>query len=142
MSGSSMRAVGWARSMPLSRGVNEARQWAREHLDALGWTRTAPDTVDDVLLTVSELVTNAHVHAHSNAQLLLTWDTECLHVSVHDSSTDLPAPRPPSTERLGGRGMFLVDALADEWQARRCPNGKTITACFRLPEAAAGTTGT
>jgi anti-sigma regulatory factor (Ser/Thr protein kinase) len=136
MSGSSMKAVGWARSMPLSRGVNEARQWAREHLEALGWTTTAPETTDAVLLTVSELVTNAHVHAHSSAQLLLTWDTECLHVSVHDASTKLPEPRAADPESLGGRGMFLVDALADTWQARRCPNGKTVTACFHLPEAA------
>jgi hypothetical protein len=30
--------------------------------------------------------------------------------------------------------MFLVDALADSWEARPCPHGKTVTACFRLPD--------
>jgi hypothetical protein len=29
--------------------------------------------------------------------------------------------------------MFLVDALADEWEARPCTDGKTVTACFRPP---------
>ncbi|WP_330461617.1 ATP-binding protein [Streptomyces sp. NBC_00820] len=128
---SSMRAVGWARSLPISSGVKAARDWTREHLNTLGWDRTAPETVDAVLLTVSELVTNAHVHARSAAQLVLAWDSECLHVTVHDSSPALPEQRQPSDEAPGGRGMLLVDALADTWQAHPCPNGKDITACFR-----------
>jgi anti-sigma regulatory factor (Ser/Thr protein kinase) len=131
--GSSLRAVGWARSLPLNSEVKAARDWARDHLSALGWTTTAPETVDDVLLTVSELVTNAHVHAHSNAQLVMTWDERCLHISVHDGSSELPAPRSAGTERVGGRGMFLVDALADEWESRPCRHGKSVVACFRSP---------
>ncbi|MEU5091618.1 ATP-binding protein [Streptomyces sp. NPDC021356] len=133
VSGASVRAVGWARSLPVASGVRAARHWAREHLDSLGWTTTDPETADAVVLTVSELVTNAHVHAHSSAQVVMTWDQRCLHVSVHDSSPKMPVPRPPSTGRTGGRGMFLVDALADTWQAHPCPHGKTVTACFRPP---------
>ncbi|WP_327287143.1 ATP-binding protein [Streptomyces sp. NBC_01198] len=131
---SSMRATGWARSLPLSSEIRTAREWTRRHLETLGWSASEPETVDAVLLTVSELVTNAHRHAHSSAQLVLTWDGTCLHVSVHDSSPALPSPNLPSADALGGRGMFLVDALADTWQARPCPDGKTVTACFRLPK--------
>ncbi|GAA5059554.1 ATP-binding protein [Streptomyces similanensis] len=131
MDETSLRAVGWARSLPLDSEVKAARDWARAHLEALGWTTTAPETVDAVLLTVSELVTNAHRHAHSSAQLILTWDNRCLHIAVHDASSEVPAPREPSTDRLGGRGMFLVDALADSWETRPCPHGKTVVACFR-----------
>jgi anti-sigma regulatory factor (Ser/Thr protein kinase) len=132
---SSLRAVGWARSLPLRSSPKEARDWAREHLETLDWTDSAPQTVDDVLLTVSELVTNSHVHARSPAQLVMTWDGHCLHVAVHDASEHLPTPRPASGERPGGRGLFLVDALADSWEARRCPDGKTVIACFRPPIA-------
>jgi anti-sigma regulatory factor (Ser/Thr protein kinase) len=128
---SSLRAVGWARSLPLSTGPKAARDWTREHLESLGWTRSHPRTVDDVLLTVSELVTNAHIHAHSTARLVMTWDGQCLHITVHDDDAALPTPREPSEDRPGGRGMFLVDALADEWEARPCPHGKSVTACFR-----------
>ncbi|MEI7029957.1 ATP-binding protein [Streptomyces pratensis] len=110
-----------------------ARDWARRHLESLDWTAGSPETVDAVLLTVSELVTNAHVHAESGAQLVMTWDGRCLHVAVHDASSALPRARPPSDERLGGRGMFLVDALADSWEAHPCPDGKTVIACFRPP---------
>ncbi|MFK0100228.1 MULTISPECIES: ATP-binding protein [unclassified Streptomyces] len=129
--GESLRAVGWARSLPLHSEIRIAREWARGHLETLPWAADASDVVDDVLLTVSELVTNAHVHADSNAQLVMTWDERCLHVAVHDSSTALPTPRPPSSERPGGRGMFLVDALADEWETYPCNDGKMVIACFR-----------
>ncbi|WP_229816179.1 ATP-binding protein [Streptomyces lucensis] len=128
-----MRAVGWARSLPVSSGVKVARDWTRAHLATLGWARTAPDLVDSVVLAVSELVTNAHVHARSTAQLILTWDQECLHVTVHDASSRLPEQRQAGDDALGGRGMVLVDALADDWKAHRCPRGKDVTACFQPP---------
>ncbi|MFI8368400.1 ATP-binding protein [Streptomyces sp. NPDC085466] len=127
----SMRAVGWAKSLPLGCGVKTARDWTRGHLATLGWDRTAPDAADSVVLTVSELVTNAHVHAHSDAQLILTWDEECLHVTVHDSSPRIPERRAPDDAALGGRGMLLVGALADEVRTHACPRGKDVTACFR-----------
>ncbi|MFF3346669.1 ATP-binding protein [Streptomyces sp. NPDC002779] len=114
-------------------GPKAARDWARKHLETLDWAHSAPQTVDDVLLTVSELVTNAHIHARSSARLVLTWDGQCLHVTVHDDNAALPTPRAPSGDRLGGRGMFLVDALADDWEARPCPDGKSVTACFHPP---------
>jgi anti-sigma regulatory factor (Ser/Thr protein kinase) len=135
MDESSLRAVGWARSLPLQSSPKAARDWALAHLRTLDWTDSAPQTVDDVLLTVSELVTNAHVHARTSAQLVMAWDGHCLHVAVHDASSELPIRRPPSGQRLGGRGMFLVDALTDDWEARPCPNGKTVIACFRPPVA-------
>ncbi|MDF3302492.1 ATP-binding protein [Streptomyces tropicalis] len=130
---SSLKAVGWARSLPIDSGVKAARDWTRAHLATLGWPETAPDLVEGVLVAVSELVTNAHVHARSAAQLILTWDKECLHVTVHDASPQLPEQRHPGAGALGGRGLLLVDALADGWQAHRCPRGKDVTACFQDP---------
>jgi anti-sigma regulatory factor (Ser/Thr protein kinase) len=133
MGDASVRATGWARSFPVTGGIQAGRHWAREHLRSLEWTAGAPETVDDIVLTVSELITNAHVHAHSNARVVLTWDSVCLHVNVSDSSTDLPAPRAPDDARPSGRGLVIVDALADTWQTHRRPDGKTVTACFCPP---------
>ncbi|MEV5974736.1 ATP-binding protein [Streptomyces sp. NPDC051921] len=129
----SLRAVGWARSLPVGSSVKTARDWTREHLETLGWDRTAPATADAVVLAVSELVTNAHVHAHSDAQLILTWDEECLHVTVHDASSRAPEQRDPGDDALGGRGLLLIGALADDVRTRSCPRGKEVTACFRPP---------
>ncbi|WP_441248125.1 ATP-binding protein [Kitasatospora sp. McL0602] len=129
----SMRATGWARSFPASHGVRAARHWTRGHLEGLGWASEAPGIVDDVLLTVSELITNAHVHAHSSAQLVLLWDNRALHVSIHDSSAELPSPRSPDADRPNGRGLAIVDTVADSWLAYRQADGKTISACFHPP---------
>ncbi|MFJ4776664.1 ATP-binding protein [Streptomyces sp. NPDC088762] len=129
-----VRAVGWARSFPVHLGVREARRWCLEHLNTLPWTKSAPDTVHSILLTVSELVTNAHVHAHSSAQLVLTWDGRCLHVSVADDDPQLPAPRQASARATSGRGLAIIDALADEWDAHAFHGGKAITACFHPPQ--------
>ncbi|WP_435972570.1 ATP-binding protein [Streptomyces sp. Qhu_M48] len=134
----SMKAVGWARSLPISNGVKTARDWTREHLETLGWARTAPDLMDSVVLAVSEMVTNAHVHARSDAQLILAWDEECLHVTVHDSSPLLPEQRHAGDSALGGRGLLLIDALADDWETRPCPRGKDVTACFQPPPSTKG----
>ncbi|CAM5359475.1 non-specific serine/threonine protein kinase OS=Streptomyces alboniger OX=132473 GN=CP975_14035 PE=3 SV=1 [Streptomyces alboniger] len=133
----SLTAVGWARSLPVNSGVKAARDWTREHLQSLDWSETAPDMVDSVLLTVSELVTNAHVHAATDAQLILTWDHDCLHVTVHDPAPDLPEPRDPAGDAPGGRGLMLVDAVADDWQVRPCANGKDVIACFQPPASTA-----
>ncbi|MFK0215599.1 MULTISPECIES: ATP-binding protein [unclassified Streptomyces] len=131
----SLRAVGWARSLPLGSNVKTARDWTREHLATLGWDRTAPDLLDSVVLAVSELVTNAHVHARSDAQLILAWDETCLHVTVHDASPRLPEQRLPDDDALGGRGLLLIDVLADDVRTQPCPRGKDVTACFMAPSA-------
>ncbi|MFJ4963849.1 hypothetical protein EES43_28555 [Streptomyces sp. ADI96-02] len=130
-----MRAVGWAQSFPVSRGVRACRQWTRERLESLEWAGQSPETVDAVLLSVSELVTNAHVHAHSEAQLVLTWDSHCLHVSVHDSDPLPPDQKAEDLTTTGGRGLAIVDALADSWHTHPQRTGKTVTACFVPPVA-------
>ncbi|MFC6131489.1 MULTISPECIES: ATP-binding protein [Streptomyces] len=130
-----VKAVGWARSFPVSRGVRAARQWTAEHLASLPWDDSATDTAHSVLVSVSELVTNAHLHAAGTAHLVLTWDGSCLHVSVADSDPRLPEPREPDadadTGATSGRGLGIVTVLADSWDIHACHGGKAITACFR-----------
>lgn len=131
-----LRAVGWAHAFPVANGVRAARVWTAGHLASLDWARDAPDTVHSVLLAVSELVTNAHVHAASTAHLVLTWDGRCLHVSVADADPTPPRPREAGERATSGRGMGIVDALADAWEVHPGDHRKTITACFRPPEGA------
>lgn len=116
----SLRAVGWAQSFPVSQGVRAGRRWTRGHLVSLEWTENAPETVDAILLSVSELITNAHVHAASDAQLVLTWDSHCLHVSVHDSDP------------------FPCEAARRPHDDRRARTGHRRRACRRLGHASAG----
>ncbi|MFE0602413.1 ATP-binding protein [Streptomyces sp. NPDC058880] len=128
-----VKAVGWARSFPMSHGVRAARQWTAAHLASLPWNAAAADTVHSVLLCVSELVTNAHLHAAGTAHLVLTWDGICLHVSVADADPRLPrADRTgPDATATSGRGLGIVTALADALDVHSCHGGKAVTACFR-----------
>ena len=128
-----VQSVGWARKLPVRVGVRAGRAWARERLEALRWDRDAPETADAVVLAVSELLTNAYLHARSDAELVLTWDGRCLHLSVHDHSRLPPRLREVGAEALGGRGLALVDALADHWHTRPEGDGKSITAGFHPP---------
>ncbi|MFJ6793628.1 ATP-binding protein [Streptomyces sp. NPDC091268] len=116
--------------------MRAARQWTAEHLATLPWNDSAPDTVYSVLVCVSELVTNAHRHALATAHLVLTWDGSCLHVSVADTDPKLPSPRTPDADAgvTSGRGLGIVDALADSLDVHACHGGKAITACFRPPD--------
>jgi anti-sigma regulatory factor (Ser/Thr protein kinase) len=73
-------------------------------------------------LLVSELVTNSVRHAGAGPgepiELHLTFSADRLHVDVHDHGHGFDpavACRPPSRTRNGGRGLFLVDQLADQW---------------------------
>ncbi|CAM5450239.1 hypothetical protein GCM10010329_34400 [Streptomyces spiroverticillatus] len=137
----SMRAVGWARTFPVSGGVREGRRWTEQHLSQLPWYESSPDTADSIVLAVSELLTNAHLHARSDAQLVLTWDSRCVHVSVHDDTPErAPQQRAESTGALSGRGIAIVDALADSWETHEQQHGKAVTACFtpELPEPVKG----
>ncbi|WP_411103130.1 ATP-binding protein [Streptomyces sp. cmx-4-9] len=125
-----VKAFGWARSFPIAEGVRAARKWTAEHLTQLPWAEESPDTVDSVLLTVSELVTNAHLHAGGAAHLVLSWDGSCVHVSVADTDPRLPKPREAAAGATSGRGLGIVATLADSWDVHASHGGKAITACF------------
>ncbi|MEN8650704.1 ATP-binding protein [Streptomyces sp. 21So2-11] len=97
------------------RSVPAARVFAAQVLADWG----VADRVDDVLLCVSELTTNALLHGVPpgrgfRVHLYLEHDA-ALRIEVHDSGPGkvrLPAPCP---EGEGGRGLLLVGALADKW---------------------------
>ncbi|WP_210581659.1 ATP-binding protein [Streptomyces sp. GESEQ-4] len=67
-------------------------------------------------LLASELVTNAHLHAPGPSCLRVRRSGKWLRLSVWDTSSEPPRPpRPHGTDREEGRGMGIVDELADRW---------------------------
>lgn len=86
---------------------------------------------DTAALLVSELVTNAVTHGHGNITLSLHCADSQLIVGVSDESTGRPVVNPnPSIDQLGGRGLFLVDALASSWDYQIGADGKTVWFCL------------
>lgn len=84
--------------------------------------------VEDARLLTSELITNAIVHVHSEVLLVVALDQDVVRVEVHDrDDTELPLiPGQPGPEDRGGRGLLIVDALADRWGTERESTGKYV----------------
>jgi anti-sigma regulatory factor (Ser/Thr protein kinase) len=108
--------------------VAETRRLLRDHLRLWG----APALADTAELLTSELVTNALQHTTGGAVLTATLTPGPpggrLRVEVQDSLSRRPQPRPPVTDDYGtsGRGLLLVQALADAWGVNAGASGKVV----------------
>ncbi|MFD4525391.1 ATP-binding protein [Streptomyces sp. NPDC058470] len=104
--------------------VGRARRWARSRLAGSGIEADEP-LAETLILLVSELVTNAVVHTGCSAVLRLSLpdgaEVTTVRLEVADSSTRPPIPRHADGEETNGRGLELVDGLADRWGW--CPEG-------------------
>ncbi|MER7623996.1 ATP-binding protein [Streptomyces sp. NPDC126503] len=112
------------------RSVPLARDFTRRALADWGLDARA----DDVLVCVSELATNALLHGvppGRGYRLHLYLELPgALRVEVHDSGDGTPRVREPSGE--SGRGLLLVDALADRWGVGERDPGKIVWCEFRI----------
>lgn len=96
---------------PAHTGARESRDFVRTHLTGHGLL----PLVDDTRLVVSELVTNALVHALPPVIVNLQEQAGSVLVTVSDTSPELPVGRPPSPTGPGGRGLAIVGRVSDEW---------------------------
>ncbi|MFB6790125.1 ATP-binding protein [Streptomyces olivaceus] len=117
-----------------------ARDFTREALYAWGWLPSATAdqraAAEDVLLVVSELVTNACLHAEGPDELWITCEKKVIRLEVSDRGTGQPAPRTPHRAgRPGGHGMFIVQRLCLDWGVVRTPGvaGKRVWAELGAP---------
>lgn len=115
--------------------IAEARSFAAHFLEQLRteWCAVIDDRAqDEVLLVVSELVTNAERHSRGPYILELEGTDAALAVVVYDSSAALPRRFPRDPERVGRHGLEIVHALAAEVAAERVPVGKRVRAVLGL----------
>jgi len=73
------------------------------------------DFIELVLLLTSELVTNAYRHAGTETRVSVRLEGDCTRVEVRDVGRGEPELRPLDTDRVDGRGLQIVDALAGRW---------------------------
>lgn len=99
-----------------------ARVAVRRELSAWG----APELVEDCSLIVTELVTNAVRHGDHGIHLRLGTNGRWVYGEVYDGGDQLPCVRTGGVDATGGRGMLIVDRLADEWGVARLPDGGKI----------------
>ncbi|MCP3931156.1 MAG: ATP-binding protein [Bacteroidetes bacterium] len=103
--------------------------------------RLSPDVYGNILISLTEAVTNAITHGNHNdeskkVQIRLSIRRETLAFKVSDEGrgfdyNNLPDPTSPDNiTRVGGRGVFLIRQLSDE--VRFHNNGSTVEMQFRI----------
>ncbi|MEU1269484.1 ATP-binding protein [Streptomyces sp. NPDC005799] len=129
------------RLSPTPRGARLARHLALNQLHAWGIPHGS-DVSEAVAVIVAELAANAVTHGRvpgRDFELRLSLPTGSVRIEVSDTRSEPRPPKPcdvrpshPLDEQ--GRGLVLVDALADRWEVLdREPLGKTVRAEVDLP---------
>jgi anti-sigma regulatory factor (Ser/Thr protein kinase) len=98
-----------------------ARRWLDDHLPA----SVAQSLRDSTALLVSELVTNAVVHAMTPCTITVDITDGGIRVAVADGAPEGPAV-PAAYPAESGRGIIVVARLADRWGWRPTAGGKEV----------------
>lgn len=110
--------------------LGNVRRWTQSSLTGLH-----QDDLVDVLLVVTELVSNVYDHARFPARLRLRKSGEpcVVRISVEDASASAPVLRPSSSDSPRGRGMAIVNQLAKQWGVVQRTVGKSVWALIPCP---------
>jgi anti-sigma regulatory factor (Ser/Thr protein kinase) len=105
---------------PVPASVALARRWSLDVAARCGFDHLA----DTMVLLVSELVSNAVLHARTPCSLHIAADAERIRVEVADGSDHLPAPPPPADPLApSGRGLLLMHGLSSACGVDAEPHG-------------------
>ena len=117
------------------RGARLARHLAVHQLDGWG-VPYGSDVSDSAAQIIAELAANAVTHARvpgRDFELRLTLGPTTLRIEVSDDRADSePTPRPPTLDSETGRGLLLVEAVAEKWGVANRLVGKTVWAELTL----------
>ncbi|WP_240802090.1 ATP-binding protein [Streptomyces sp. A1136] len=111
--------------------VSHGRDFTRQALLDWQWltdrTPSRQESIDEVLLLVSELLANASLHAGGPRELILHATPTVLRIEVFDGDPGVPQPRPHHHPALpGGHGLRIVEHLSDRWGVTTREAGKTV----------------
>lgn len=107
--------------------MREARRYVDDELTAAGFE----DAVMPAQLLVSELVTNAILHARTPLRVSIEQRGDLVRVNVADESGLRPRTRAHSIDSGTGRGLVLVERMATRWGVEPDDSGKVVW--FELP---------
>ena len=113
--------------VPETRAPGTARHFVDETLRR--WD--CADALDTIKLLVSELVTNAVLHARSESEVAVLLHRDTIRVEVADGSGEPPQPRAATAKEVSGRGLELVRKLSTAWGVRASERGKVVW--FEVP---------
>jgi anti-sigma regulatory factor (Ser/Thr protein kinase) len=108
---------------PTARAAADGRRFVVQALT--DWQCDA--LIDAAALLVSELVTNAVVHARTALSVSIRRvDTGLIRIEVSDGSSVFPRRRRAAADATTGRGVALLESLASDWSVRLTGTGKSV----------------
>lgn len=117
----------------LTPGDPDAPAMARHLIRAAAAAWGAWDQADEIELAADELMTNALVHTDGVGGVSMRLTPEGrIRIEVEDTSSALPRPREADDWAVSGRGLMLVDRLADAWGVEPRGGGKCVWCEFAV----------
>ena len=107
---------------PDATSAGRARRLLRAALEGSG----SEENLDAAQLAISEIVTNALVHAGTSMRLRILTADQRVRVELADGSPRLPSQRAFGVASPTGRGLMLVQELVTRWGAHPTPDGKVV----------------
>jgi anti-sigma regulatory factor (Ser/Thr protein kinase) len=111
-----------------------ARRFLSDLLPGIGWG----DRLDDACLLLGELIANVALHVRSVCIVRVRATPGILRIEVVDGSPAMPRLLHFSADATTGRGMKLVDRIADSWGAEPLAAGKVVWFCLARDAAMLG----
>jgi anti-sigma regulatory factor (Ser/Thr protein kinase) len=104
---------------------------ARNHFRSFAEQHRLDGATDALILIVSELVSNAVLHGDPPIEVVFRCDPRHATIEVSDGSSAALSMREPDHGGSGGRGLRIVDALADDWGTATSTTGKSVWATIQ-----------
>lgn len=117
--------------------VRQARQFVSRTMT--GWG--VPGVIDEASIVVTELASNAVLHAGSAYEVRLSLNPQSVRIEVRDHGAGTPEPRPPTESGESGRGLFMVAALSASWGFESGSPGEKVVWSELVRPAAPGPDG-
>ncbi len=113
--------------------VRQARNFFRSSADRLG---VSAEVREAGSLAVSEIVTKAVRYGAGPIELRTMLERLSIRVEVSDRGAAMPVATSAELDMTGGRGLGIIDAVAQAWGCDRHRDGGGKTVWFTLPRSA------
>jgi anti-sigma regulatory factor (Ser/Thr protein kinase) len=111
--------------------VTDSVRAARRFVSGALMDLDATGACDDAVTLVSELATNAVIHARTPYKIVVSRDGDTVRVGVHDLSAVVPRRRAYGLDATTGRGLRLIATISSDWGIDAETGGKVVW--FELP---------
>lgn len=108
--------------------IRAIRGWVEDHLDGV-----APSTIESAVLLTSELATNTVLHCHTELLVVTLHRNSVVRVEIRDGCPHQVQPRHPGPHDATGRGLLIVNQVAESWGVAPTGDGKSVW--FEIPAA-------